>query len=337
MAVLFDSLKEASVATKAKVHGVVTSVSPMKQAATTQFFDAKLVDNDSEIRVVGFSPVLRKRLADYELKKDSLTLNNCKIKKAKYSEDLEILLNPSTEISNSPKKFDAEKEARVASKEISVSDVELKRDYDKVTIRAKVVKVQPPVQLAAGLKKQEVTAADSTGVIKITLWEDAVNAVDEDVCYEFSNFTIRTYKHERYISMPKSSATIQEIGDLGEVAEDDLPEADTVICDATVIAAMINSYSSCVSGCGGKLACLSSEVSICEKCKLEQLTCKTATKTSATLHLLSRGEHYTLTGFHNILAAIVQPEEDITTTNLLRASPFTCHCENNVISSIART
>ena len=49
---------------------------------------------------------------------------------------------------------------------------------------------------------------------------------------------IRTYKHERYISMPKSSATIQEIGDLGEVAEDDLPEADTVICDTTVIAAM---------------------------------------------------------------------------------------------------
>ena len=92
-----------------------------------------------------------------------------------------------------------------------MSDVELKRDYDKVTIRAKVVKVQP---LAEGLKKQEVTAADSTGVIKITLWEDAVNAVDEDVCYEFSNFTIRTYKHERYISMPKSSATIQEIGEM---------------------------------------------------------------------------------------------------------------------------
>ena len=96
--------RHGSVATKAKVHGVVTSVSPMKQAATTQFFDATLVDNDSEIRVVGFSPILRKRLADYKLKKDSLMLNNCKIKKAKYSEDLEILLNPRTEISLMPKR-----------------------------------------------------------------------------------------------------------------------------------------------------------------------------------------------------------------------------------------
>lgn len=69
--VSFDSLSDASVATKAKVHGVVTCVSPMKKTSTTQFFDAKLVDNDREIRVVGFSPILRKRLADYE-KKQSL-------------------------------------------------------------------------------------------------------------------------------------------------------------------------------------------------------------------------------------------------------------------------
>lgn len=127
---------------------------------------------------MGFSPILRKRLADYEEKQDSLTLKNCKIKKAKYTE---ILLNPGTEISKSPKKFDAEKVAKLTSKEVCVSDIELRRDYDKITIRAKVVKVQPPVQLSAGLKKQEITVADSTGAIKVTLWENSINSVDEDM------------------------------------------------------------------------------------------------------------------------------------------------------------
>ncbi|SMN12565.1 hypothetical protein SPBRAN_1891 [uncultured Candidatus Thioglobus sp.] len=62
----------------------------------------------------------------------------------------------------------------------------------------------------------------------------------------------------------------------------------------------------------------------------------TLTKISATLYVSSGNKQYNLTGFHNILAAIVHPEEAITTTNLIQASQFTCYFENKVISSISR-
>lgn len=154
------------------------------------------------------------------------------------------------------------------------------------------------------------------------------------ICYEFTNFTVRTYKHEQYLSMPKSDATIQEIGDIGDVAQDDLPMADEVIFNATIMAAMLHTYSSCVAGCGGKLNSLNSgTLNVCGKCKLEQLSDNTVTKISATS---SGNKQYNLTGFHNILAAIVHPEEAITTTNLIQASQFTCYFENKVISSISR-
>ena len=141
------------------------------------------------------------------------------------------------------------------------------------------------------------------------------------MCYEFANFAVRTYKHERYLSMPN----------IGDVAMDDLPEADAAIYDYCSDA--LNDYPSYVTGCGGKLVCLSSEINVCEKCKLEQLASKTTTKISTFLQDVNIIPSLRFTTFWQLSSS----QRRHNYHNLLRASPFTCYYENNVISSIART
>ena len=179
------------------------------------------------------------------------------------------MINPSTKLSLSPKKFDLKKISKMIEGGVSVCDVMSKSAYDKVTIRAKVLRVQLPVDVAPGLKKQEVTVADSTGAIKITLWESNIDAVKEEM---FKNFTVRTFKHEKYLSMPKEGGEIMKIEDMGCVAPDDLPDDITTLSKVKIEGARVMAYSSCVA-CKSKVETTAEEsISKCTKCELDQFT-----------------------------------------------------------------
>ena len=71
------------------------------------YFDAKLTDGRDQMHVVGFSSSLCKRMAALEERCEPVALGNCKIKKA--NDQLEIMINPTTKITTSPKKFDLKK------------------------------------------------------------------------------------------------------------------------------------------------------------------------------------------------------------------------------------
>ena len=79
----FTSLKHTCKSDNARVHGLV---SPMKKGKSAHFFDA-----DKEMRIVGFQASQRKRLADFQSSSDPILFVNCTIKKARESDDLEIL------------------------------------------------------------------------------------------------------------------------------------------------------------------------------------------------------------------------------------------------------
>lgn len=186
----FSSLKDAAVADNANVHGILANVSPMKKGKSSQFFDAKIIDDKAQVRVVGFSTALRKRMANFEDSHDPVALQNCRIKKARYSDELEIILSPTTQISKSPKKF--QQVIKTKSGIITISNIQNMCDYDKVSVKAKVLSVHPPVEVGAGLTKQDVAVSDASGAIKITLWESNVNCIKVDISYELTNFSVRT-------------------------------------------------------------------------------------------------------------------------------------------------
>ena len=77
----FASLKHVKPMENAQVQGIVMSVSPMKKGQVATYFDAKVADEEKEIRIVGFSSNLRRRMATLENKQEPVTLENCRIKK----------------------------------------------------------------------------------------------------------------------------------------------------------------------------------------------------------------------------------------------------------------
>ena len=88
------------------VHGVISSLSPMKKGKTSNFFHGNLTDGKTHLRVVGFQDAQRKRLVSYQNDSSAISLEHCKIKCARDSDDFEVLLKPNTKLMKSPRKFD---------------------------------------------------------------------------------------------------------------------------------------------------------------------------------------------------------------------------------------
>ena len=91
-------------------------------------------------------------------------------------------------------------------------------EYDRVTVKVKVVEIQATEIVGKGKQKQEVIIADATASAKLTLWED-VNTLELYHSYHFSRVLIRSFKGIRYLSLPTDGATIAEIDDIGDVLE----------------------------------------------------------------------------------------------------------------------
>ena len=188
----FDSIAQLQPTNAASIHDVVTNVSPMKKSQSTSYFEAKLCDDDTQVRLVGFSATQQKRLANCQDTMDPVNLSDVKIKCAKHSDDLELLLKTSSQVQRSPKKIAPAKVAKLVSSNISLIDLQHKKDYDRVNVRAKVLRIEDPVKVSPVLQKQDVTIADSSAAAKITLWEKSIGNLSVHKSYEFPQFAVRT-------------------------------------------------------------------------------------------------------------------------------------------------
>ena len=331
----FDSVSDSEVADVADVHGVVGKVSPMKQGSSP-YFNAVITDGEKKMKIVGFSSALRKRLASSECTMDSVRLQRCQVKRAKKSDDLEVVLRVGTEVHSSPKKFPRSKVCKILSDTIVLEELESKHDYETVNFTAKVVRVGEPVQVTPKLRKQDVTVADKSGVCKLTVWQENIGVLHLDSSYNFAQFSVRTYRNEKGLSWPKEGASYFEVEDIGDVAEDDLPETHTNISKAQIIAASLDKYNAC-HGCQSKVLPFHEEFGQCSKCGLNQViaTCKVVASARLVLNI-SVDEQCQVSAFTCVLSDIVEGKE-VNMPNLLSSTPFSCSIENKIIISINRS
>lgn len=136
----------------------------MKKGKAANFFEATIMDGKAEMRVVGFQDSHRKRLASFQENSQTVAFENYKIKKARHSNDLEVLLKSNTALHKSPMKYTVSSKtlAKETSPDICLKDLSDKPIYSNVSFEAKVINLGDPVKLSGGLSKQEVIVADST-------------------------------------------------------------------------------------------------------------------------------------------------------------------------------
>ena len=143
----------------------------------------------------------RRRLHSYC---EPITLKNCQVQLNKFNPQLEILLKNDTQVESSDMNT-------VGSQEIQLNELSEQDEYDKVTIKAQIIKVNEPKKFGPGNLKQDVIIADSTATAKLMLWESDVNMLLETKSYQMSRKIVSTKK---YLSVPSTGSTIEETDDL---------------------------------------------------------------------------------------------------------------------------
>ena len=74
----------------AKIHGIITCISPMKKSKTCDFFDGEISDGKSSIRLFGFDSSVRKQL--FLNRQSPVSISNCEVKNSRRGNQLEVCL-----------------------------------------------------------------------------------------------------------------------------------------------------------------------------------------------------------------------------------------------------
>ena len=94
---------------------------------------------------------------------------------------------------------------------------------------------------------------------------------------------VRSFKNEKYLTKPRDDATIEPIEDIGQVAEDDLPQDSTTLHGVEVIGVQ-SLYSACIA-CSAKVMEIGDYMASCTKCNMVQALNRCQEKISARLYL----------------------------------------------------
>ena len=308
----------------ASVHGIVTSLSPIKKGRTCSYFDGTLTDSSDKIRFVGFGGSQQRIMSDYKERSLTINLDDCEVKPARRGSKMEIMLKGSTTLTNSPKKFDippAELQDKGPLK-ITLDCLSSVNVYERVTVDIKVICVSDPVTVAEK-NKQDVTVADQSSSVTVTLWEDSVNSLKQHKSYRLNNFVVREYASVKYLSIARSDCTIEDISDIGEVKDTQDPKEDlTEINHVRIVGVpQLDKYKACLR-CKGRVEPCSPPPGRCSKleCSMLQHYDICTEVLSAKLLFLHNSKFITLMALGPILKQMTT--EDLNDEDLLKLPPM---------------
>ena len=137
-----DYSKVESEDPNADIHGVVTSLSPIKKSRIgSNYYIGQVCDGKQKLHFVGFSTSQQKQLNELKDQSQSVELQNCQIKKSiRDSDKLEVLLKGATKILPSSKEFDVSplEYDDNKPKEIMLCEVDKLPTHTLVTAKVKV-------------------------------------------------------------------------------------------------------------------------------------------------------------------------------------------------------
>ena len=132
----YEDLSLVTTPTKAaKLHGVLTDISPMKQG---KYFEGRIADTQASLCLVGFDPSIQQQLLTKHDKKEPVTMQNCMLQKSKYSDEMEVLVTKATKIEKSPREFENVVQFKLKTvQEITMKELQDVADNQKVSVTVK--------------------------------------------------------------------------------------------------------------------------------------------------------------------------------------------------------
>ena len=257
------------------LHGAITSLSPIKKGRKSLFFDGMLADDTSKVQVVGYEAHQQKRLNKLYQNNVPIQLVDSEVKKAQHGQGYEVLLKSSTQIKESPKKLDVSSlkdDATDISKPISLEELQAIDNYEKITVLVKAMSTNPP-DTVNDIPHQDVFVADHTGTVRVSLWGDSINSIQQNTSYQLSNFTVREYHSKKYLNMSKQDSLIEIAPDIGTVIEATPEEEETTIDSVQIVGVpLLDMYKACLQ-CKARVEPMTPPLGKCTKANCDMVQC----------------------------------------------------------------
>ena len=295
-----------SVLDNAKVHGIVTELSPVKLSRKNQkYFSGKMSDGKKTMRVLSFEPTLHGAMEKSRIDGNPIALANCQIKEASLryasgSEDtpFEIWTSRRSHVeSSSEKSFDltdVEKKYSV----VALEDLVNIAVNERVVVSIKVVDMEETRTIKNKYGKeftmQNVMVADGTAQCRVVLWETEVGKLELDKSYRLENVAVRVFNDVKHLSFTEGTVValiedITEIADPPLAKDGQLFQEKNLVLEGEVVGVMsVEEYVCCV-GCQGKVIRETDVIGECGRCKMKVKMSRC--KRGATAHVVFEGDN----------------------------------------------
>ena len=246
-----------------------------------------------------------------------------------------MILRPETNLTLSPKKIKVDPDRfAVKDSDINVKDVDSMAPFKRVSLYAKVVRVDEAAVVSDGLKVQNVIITDANRAIKMALWENDIGRLSKGKSYHLVNVVVNSFQGANFLQFPKGGAEAHEVKDIGTVAEDDVPRLEDEVHDSEVAGVLaLDYYVACLSY-KSKVDKKSDVLGTCSKCGAKLLKCSDQKRARLVL-TLPGGGYANVNVFGKHLEEIAGSEE-VTEHHLLAAKPFSFTYANNIVDYVYR-
>ena len=129
---------------------------------------------------------------------------------------MEVMVSNSTVVLSSPKKLEHLLPTSSTTDSITLGQLPSLQNYQKVSVKVKVLEVQDKLEVKPDLYKQDVIISDATDTARLTLWQADIGTLEESKCYDIKEVMIKTYND---VTPPKTGCTIVAAEDIGAVQE----------------------------------------------------------------------------------------------------------------------
>ena len=196
-----------------------------------KYFDFKVQTESEVLRGVCFSPERRQKLEDIQTAKSPVKLKNY-TQNNKFGptnivieRNTQILTTPDAPFSFAPLKID-----------IAIQDLRSVTPNRIITVKGKLTKLCKAKQIPGKtFTKQEGLVADTTGSVKIVLWETFVGTCNEGESYKFSNFVYKQDNYGTYIASTRQLCKVQKIEDIVDAVKESMVDLEMKEKTAKVI------------------------------------------------------------------------------------------------------
>ena len=186
----------------AVLSGLLTSLSPSKPKET--MFYGELSDGEAVIPLVGFDKAQWRKLEHFQQSQKPLSLINCQLPLNKTTIKPQVVVKNYTAVQESCNTgiHINDPTLLLASPILPISHIGTLDEYDRVTVRAAVLKVKDPQSVSKGKMKQDIIVADESGTIPLTLWEEDIGKLVQYTSYQLNRVQVHKFLGKYELTFP---------------------------------------------------------------------------------------------------------------------------------------